>query len=72
MKTYSIPIIWECYKEYEAEAETLQEAATIAVRKFREEFKDSKENITYSVAIDHFDIKYSDESLNVNKIYNSE
>ena len=37
MKNYSIPIVWESYKRYEVEAESLQEAVTKALSVFLKE-----------------------------------
>ena len=34
MKQYSIPIIWQSYKRFDVDAETLEEAVTKALKQF--------------------------------------
>ena len=67
MKKYSIPIIWQCYDSYDVEAENLEEAVTLALKRFLSEPDDKY--IEDSFEIDGFiDEEYPDETFDINKI----
>lgn len=56
-KEYKIPLIWECYRNITVEAESLQEAAEIAIQQFMNEPDD--DYVDDSVDID-MDIIHED------------
>ena len=67
-KKYSIPIVWESYKRYEVEAESLQSAVYLALKQFLAEPDDLY--IDDSFEIDEIvKEEYPDEELDMFNIY---
>lgn len=67
MKLYNIPILWESYKRYSVEANTLQEAVEIALKQFLSE--PDEEYLEGSFNIDNIlEDEYPGETFNLDKI----
>ena len=68
MKTYRIPINWQAARDYHVEANSLQEAAEIAMKQFLSEPDD--EYLEDSMGIDNivYD-EYPDEELDYRKMW---
>ena len=67
-KKYNIPIVWQSYKRYEVEADNLEDAVVLALKKF---FMSPDElYLEDSFEIDEivYD-EYPDENLDINKVY---
>ena len=69
MKEYNIPIIWESYKTYSVNANSLEEAITEALKLF---LKEPDENyLDDSFQIDEIiNDDYPDEDFDIHKILN--
>jgi hypothetical protein len=67
MKQYSIPIIWQSYKRFDVDAETLEDAVAIALKQFFSEPCDMY--LEDSFEIDNvLEEEYPDEDYDLNKI----
>lgn len=70
MKKYSIPIVWQSYKRYNVEAESLEIAIEEALSRFLSEPDDTY--IQDSFEIDGIiEDEYPDESYDMSKILNN-
>lgn len=66
MAKYSIPIVWQSYKRYEVEAESLQEAVEISLKQFLSEPDDNY--LEDSFEIDYFvEEEYPNEEYDIDK-----
>lgn len=64
---YTIPIVWESYKNYKVEANNLQEAIKLALKQFLSE--PDEDYIDDSFEIDEMlSDDYPDEEFDLNKI----
>lgn len=66
---YEIPIIWQCYKQYSVEANSLQDAVEKALKQFLSE--PDENYIDDSFEIDGImDDEYPDETYDINQAIN--
>lgn len=69
MKEYSIPIIWQTCRNYNVEANSLQEAVTKALRQFLSEPDDNYLDDTFEID-GIIEDEYPNEDYDMNKILN--
>lgn len=67
MKTYNIPILWQSYKSYSVEAENLEEAVELALKKFLKEPDDNYLDDSFEID-DILGDDYPDEEFDLNKV----
>ena len=67
---YKIPITWESYKRYSVEAENIEEAIKLALKKFFSEPDEHYLEDSFQVVTEFLEEEHPNEEFDLNKIYN--